>query len=328
MKYRRLGKAGFDVSEVGYGGWCIGGDWWKGSTDQDALDSISLGIDLGVTFIDTALGYGDGHSERLIGQALSGRSERVRVGTKIPPKNFNFTPGPGDTMEEAFPSDWITECTERSLQNLGVEQIDLQMLHVWLDEWADRDEWKEAVEKLKLQGKIRAFGLSLVFPLTDAHIPRRGIDTGLVDACQVVYNIYQQEPEEKLLPLAERNDIGIIARCPLDEGALSGKLTPDTCFPEDDWRNDYFCDDRIKQVCERAEQLQWLIEEVETGSLSEAALRFILSHSAVSTVVVGMRKLEHVRANAAASDKGPLSDEALERLQEHAWPHNFWISDS
>ena len=325
MQYRKLGKAGFEVSEIGYGGWCIGGDWWKGSCDQDALDAINLSVDLGVTFIDTALGYGDGHSERLIGQALTGRSEKVHVATKIPPKNFNFTPGPGDAVEEAFPREWIMECTENSLTNLGVEQLDLQMFHVWLDEWADRDEWKETVEKLKQQGKVRAFGLSLVFPLTDAHIPRRAIETGLVDACQVVYNIYQQEPQDKLFPLVKQADVGVIARCPLDEGALSGKFTPETCFPEGDWRNDYFCGDRKQQVCEHAERLQWLVEQGETVSLPEAALRYTLSHPAVSTVIVGMRKLEHVRANAAASDKGPLSQEALDRIEEHAWPHNFWV---
>ena len=228
-------------------------------------------------------------------------------------------------MEEAFPSDWIVECTENSLKNLDVERLDLQMFHVWLDEWADRDEWKMVVEKLKRQGKIRAFGLSLVFPLTDAYVPRRAIETGLIDACQVVYNIYQQEPEDDLFPLAEEADVGIIARCPLDEGALTGKITPDTCFPKGDWRNDYFCGDRKQEVVEHAEQLLWLIEQGEATSLPEAALRFNLSHPAVSTVIVGMRNLKHVRANVEASDKGPLSDEALKRLEEHAWPHNFWV---
>ena len=325
MKYRKLGKAGFRVSEVGYGGWCIGGDWWKGSCDQDAFDSINMALDLGVTFIDTALGYGDGHSERLIGQVLADRPEDVRVGTKIRPQNFNFGPSPGDPINEAFPVEWITECTETSLKNLGVEQLDLQMFHVWLDEWAEQDEWKEAVVKLKDQGKIKAFGLSLVFPLTEAHVPRGAIETGLVDACQVVYNIYQQEPEEMLFPLVEEHDVGIIARCPLDEGALTGKITPDTCFPEEDWRNDYFCGERREEVMERAEALGWLVDQGEADSLPEAALRFLLSQSAVSTVIVGMRNTKHVRANAAASDKGPLSDEALEQLKEHAWSHNFWV---
>jgi aryl-alcohol dehydrogenase-like predicted oxidoreductase len=261
----------------------------------------------------------------LIGQVLAGRSEDVHVGTKIPPQNFNYTPSLGDAVEDAFPAEWIVECTERSLKNLGAEQLDLQMLHVWLDEWADRDEWKEAVTKLKQQGKVGAFGLSLVFPLTDPRVPRQAIETGLIDVCQVVYNIYQQEPERMLFPLVEQTDVGVIARCPLDEGALSGKLTPETCFPDEDWRNDYFCGDRLEECCDRASQLQWLIEEGEAASLPEAALRYVLSHPAVSTVIVGMRKLTHVQSNSAASEKGPLSRAALERLKEHAWSHNFWV---
>jgi len=324
MRYRTLGKTGFQVSEIGYGAWGIGADWWKGCSDQECVDALCLAIESGVTFIDTAMGYGDGHSEHLIGQVLRGRSQRVYVATKIRPMNFNFAPKPGDSFEEAYSKKWIIECTERSLRNLGQEQIDLQMLHVWLDEWAEREEWQEAVIQLKEQGKIKAFGLSLVFPLEEAHIPRRAIATGQVAACQVVYNIYQQEPLEELFPLAQQEKVGIIVRCPLDEGALTGKITPGSTFPEEDWRNDYFRGDRKQEVQERAEALGWLIQG-DVESLPEAALRFCLSHPAVSTVIVGMRQARHVESNVRASDKGPLPDEDLERLKQHAWPHNFWI---
>jgi aryl-alcohol dehydrogenase-like predicted oxidoreductase len=324
VRYRKLGKAGFEVSEIAYGAWGIGGDWWKGSTDADALASMHLSIDLGVTFIDTALGYGEGHSEQLIGQVLRDRSERVYVATKVRPMNYNFSPKPGDSFGEAYSREWIMECTHQSLKNLGQEQIDLQMLHVWMDEWADRDEWKEAVVRLREQGKVNAFGLSLVFPLEEVHIPREAVATGLVDACQVVYNIYQQEPQEALFPLAEKEEIGIIARCPLDEGALTGKITPETTFPEDDWRCGYFCDDRQEEVYERAKDLEWLVHG-DVDSQSEAALRFCLSYPAVSAVIVGMRRSQHVEDNIRASDKGPLPAEDLERLKEHAWPHNFWV---
>lgn len=323
MRYRKLGKAGFEVSEIGYGAWGIGGDWWKDSTDKEALASMHQAIELGVNFIDTAMGYGNGHSERLIAQVLRERSERVYVATKIRPMNFNFSPQPGDSFDEAFSRDWIIECTEQSLKNLGQEQIDMQMLHVWVDEWAERDGWKEAVTRLKEQGTVRAFGLSLVFPLEQAHIPRQAIATGLVDFCQVVYNIFQQEPQDELFPLAQQEEIGIIARCPLDEGALTGKLTLETCFPEDDWRNDYFSGDRKKTVCERVSELEWLIRG-DVESLPEAALRYCLSHPAVSTVIAGMRQPGHVQANVRASDKGPLPVEDVERLRAHAWPHNFW----
>ena len=326
MRYRILGRTGFRVSEIGYGAWGIAGDWWKGGTDEEALTSLNLAIDLGVNFIDTALGYGEGHSERLIGQVVRSRSERVYVATKIPPKNFIFPAKPGTPLEEAFPKDWIIECTEKSLRNLGLERIDLQQFHVWLDEWADNDEWKEAVTKLKEQGKIAAFGLSLNFPFPpeEPDYPQKAIRTGLIDTCMAVYNIYEQGPEEKLFPLAMEENVGIIARCPLDEGALTGKITPETVFPEDDWRNEYFRGDRKREVCERAQALRWLIHG-DVESLAEAALRFCLSHPAVSTVIVGMRRPEHARANARASDKGPLPKEDLERLKEHAWHHNFWV---
>ena len=324
MRYRTLGKTGFQVSEIGYGAWGIGADWWKGCSDQECLASLSLAIDLGVTFIDTAMGYGDGHSERLIGQVLRERSERVYVATKIRPMNFNFSPKPGDSFEEAYSKEWIIECTERSLRNLGQEQLDMQMLHVWLDEWAECEEWQEAVIQLKEQGKIKDFGLSLVFPLEEAHLPRQAIATGQVASCQVVYNIYQQEPQSELFPLAQQDNVGIIVRCPLDEGALTGKITPETTFPEEDWRNDYFRGERKQEVQERAEALSWLIQG-DVESLPEAALRFCLSHPAVSTVIAGMRQARHVESNMRASNKGPLAAEDLERLKDHAWPHNFWI---
>jgi aryl-alcohol dehydrogenase-like predicted oxidoreductase len=324
MRYRKLGKTGFEVSEVGYGAWGIGADWWKGSSDEEALAALNLAIDLGVNFVDTAMGYGDGHSERLIGQVVRSRPERVYVATKIRPMNFNFAPRPGDRLDEAYSQAWIVECTERSLKNLGQEQLDMQMLHVWLDEWAVHDEWQAAITRLKEQGKIASFGLSLVFPLEQVHVPEKAIATGLVDACQVVYNIYQQEPREMLFPLTQAANVGIVVRCPLDEGALSGQIAPDTTFPDEDWRNDYFRAERKREVQERAQALEWVVcGDVE--GLPEAALRFCLSHPAVSTVLAGMRQARHVAANAQASDKGSLPEEQVERLKDHAWPHNFWV---
>lgn len=323
MRYRMLGKAGFEVSEVGFGAWGIGGDWWKGSGDDEALAALRQAIDLGVTFVDTAMGYGAGHSERLIGQALRGRTEQVHVGTKVRPMNYNFSPKPGDSFTEAFSRQWIIDSTEQSLQNLGIEILDLQMLHVWLDEWAAFDDWKEAVARLKQQGKIRAFGLSLVFPFTEAHLPRKAIATGVVDACEVVYNIYQQEPQQALFPLAQQQNVGVIARCPFDEGSLTGMIGPDTTFLEGDWRNDYFRDDRKQQVYEHARALQWLVYG-DVESLPEAALRFCISHPAVASVIAGVRRARHVQFNVRASDKGPLPAADLERLKGHAWPHDFW----
>jgi aryl-alcohol dehydrogenase-like predicted oxidoreductase len=323
MRYRTLGKAGFEVSEVGFGAWGIGGDWWKGGSDDEALAALRQAIELGITFVDTAMGYGDGHSERLIGQVLRGSTEQVHVGTKVRPMNFNFSPKPGDSFPEAYSKQWIIDSTEQSLRNLGLESLDLQMLHVWLDEWAPFDDWKEAVVRLKEEGKIRSFGLSLVFPLAEAHLPRQAIATGLVDACEVVYNIYQQEPQQALFPLAQPQNVGIIARCPFDEGALTGMIGPETTFPEGDWRNDYFRGERKRQVYEHARALEWLLHG-DVGSLPEAALRFCLSHPAVSTVIAGVRRARHVQFNVRASEKGLLPAADLAHLKGHAWPHDFW----
>ena len=322
MQYRKLGKAGFEVSEISFGAWGIGGDWWAGEDDAESLKSMRLAFELGVNFIDTAPNYGNGHSEELVGKAVREWTEKIYIGTKINPMNFTWPAATGTPLKEVFPRQWIIESTEKSLQRLGVEQIDLQQLHVWLDEWADQDEWKEAVIRLKEQGKIKAFGLSLNYPL-EPDYGAEGIRTGLIDTCQVVYNIYEQVPAQELFPLALQENIGIIAKSPLDEGALTGKITPQTVFAEGSFQDFYFQGDRKREVYERARALEFLIHD-EVESLAEAALRFCLSHPALSTVIVGMRKPEHTRANVKASDKGPLPEADVEKLKDYAWPHNFW----
>lgn len=321
MRYRKLGRTGFEVSEIGFGAWGIGGDWWKGEEDRESLQSMRQALEAGVNLFDTALGYG--RSEELIGQALREWRAPVYVATKMPPKNYTWPAAPGTPLHDTFPKEWIVECTDKSLKRLGRECIDLQQFHVWLDEWADRDEWKEAVLDLKRQGKVRAFGISLNFPL-EPDYGARAIATGLIDACQVVYNIYEQEPRRALFPLALTEQVGVIARAPLDEGALSGKITPDTVFPEKSFQAAYFRDDRRCQAWERARALEFLLHG-DVESLPEAALRFCLSDPAVSTVIVGMRTPAHAAGNVKASDKGPLPKADIDRLVAHAWPHNFWV---
>ncbi len=322
MHYRTLGKTGFEVSEIGFGGWGIGGAWWSGADDQESLRSIRMALELGVNFFDTAPNYGDGRSEQLIGAAIRDWPGRVYVATKVNPKNYVWPAAPGTPLEEVFTAEWIIASTEKSLKNLGVEQIDAQLLHVWLDEWADKDEWKEAFLKLRTQGKVRALGLSLNYPL-EPDYGAQAIRTGLIDCCEVVYNIYERMPEEGLFPLALEEKVGIIVKSPLDEGALTGKIMPDTAFPKESFQDWYFRGDRKKQVWQRAKALEFLLHD-GCETLSEAALRFCLSHSAVSTVIAGMRKPEHAQENARASGKGPLLAADLARLKEHAWPHNFW----
>jgi aryl-alcohol dehydrogenase-like predicted oxidoreductase len=321
MKYRRLGRTGYSVSEIGYGAWGIGGTMWIGARDEESLKSLHRAVDLGVNFIDTAFVYGDGHSEELVGKFLKERSERLYVATKIPPQNMLW-PAPSQAkLNEVFPSKHIISSTETSLKRLGVERIDLQQFHVWNDTWAGHDEWKRAVEKLKTEGKVHHLGISI-----NDYQPENGIkaaETGFIDSFQVIYNIFEQTPENRLFPYCREKDLGVIVRVPLDEGALTGKITPAATFPKDDWRNDYFKGDRKKEVFEHVERLRFLLHN-GVSTLTEAALRFCLSNPDLSSIIVGMRRVEHVEENCRVSDGKLLPKEDHAALRSHAWPHNYY----
>jgi aryl-alcohol dehydrogenase-like predicted oxidoreductase len=321
VKYRTLGKTNLNVSEISFGAWGIGGGMWKGSDDAESMRTLHRAVDLGVNFIDTALAYGRGHSEQLIGKLLKERKERLHVATKIPPKNQLWPAKAGSSVGDAFPKNYIIECTEKSLKNLGTECLDVQQFHVWLDEWLHEGDWWEAIQKLKEQGKITAFGVSI-----NDHAPETALEfvkSGLADTVQVIYNIFDQSPEEKLFPLCKEKNVGVIVRVPFDEGGLTGNITSETTFPERDWRNRYFRDDRKKQVWEKAQELQKLLNG-ETKSLPELALRFCLSHPAVSTIIPGMRTVDHVESNIAVSDGRLLSDSLRAGLKHHTWQRNFY----
>ncbi|NBI30651.1 aldo/keto reductase [Chengkuizengella marina] len=322
MKYRKLGKTGLDVSEVGYGAWGISNFMWIGANDEDSLKALHKSIDLGLNFIDTALGYGEGHSERLIGQVVRERSETVYVASKIPPKNMIWPSG--GSAEEAFPSDHIIQCTEQSLKNLGLETIDVQQFHVWSDEWVNQGDWLDGVCKLKEQGKIKNFGVSI-----NDHQPENAIkliESGLVDTIQVIFNVFEQKPLEKLFPACEKHNVGVIVRVPLDEGGLTGKITPQSTFAEDDFRNNYFQGDRKRQVFEKVQNMAADLN-IPIEDIPQIALRFILSQSAVSTMIPGMRSLRNVEKNCALSELGPLSSEQLDILKKYRWDKNFWQAD-
>lgn len=315
MKYRTLGRTGIEVSEVGYGAWGIGGVQWLGGDDDEARRALNLAIDQGLNLIDTALAYGAGHSERLVGEVARSRSEQIAIATKIPPKNLTW-PAQPVPFEQVFPSDYIIECTEKSLRNLGVETIDLQQLHVWHDDWAEQPEWIEALLKLREQGKVRYFGISI-----NDYQPTnviKALRTGHIDAVQVIYNIFEQAPQDDLYTVCQELNIGVLARVPFDEGGLTGAIKPDTVFPKDDFRSWFFRGDRKQKVSDRVEKLRALLGE-EAASLPELALRFTLSHDAVSTVIPGMRSTKHVTSNIACSDGRKLSPELLERLKAFAW---------
>jgi aryl-alcohol dehydrogenase-like predicted oxidoreductase len=323
MEYRRLGRTGLQVSEIGFGAWGIGKSMWRGGEDSESLRALHTARDLGVNFFDTALVYGAGHSEKLVGQFRKERTEEVIIASKVPPKNDLWPAQRGTRLVDCFPYDHIIGKTEQSLKNLGVERIDLQQFHVWTDEWVDEPEWFDAISKLKESGKIRHFGISI-----NDHQPESALKigaSGKVDVFQVIYNIFDQSPEEELFPLSLQKDIGVIVRVPFDEGALTGAIGPDTTFPERDWRRHYFKGDRKQQVFERVERLTPLLGK-EAATLPELALRFCLHHEAVSTIIPGMRTSTHVRSNCEVSDQKRLSPELLADLRKEVWMKNFYDS--
>lgn len=326
MNYRRLGRTGIEVSEIGFGAWGIGGEW-GGRDDSAALDALYLAYDLGVTFYDTAYVYGDGHSESLIGQAFSDRRDRVVIASKVPPKTFRWPVRDDESVIDVFPADWIVECTEESLRRLRTDYLDVQQLHAWPPAYIDVDEWYDALERLRDQGKIRAFGVSV-----HDWDPYGGVDlvgSGKTDTVQVIYNIFEQRPAERLLPAALERDVGIIVRVPFEEGLLTGALGPDHEFDDGDWRAEWLSPDRLEEAGRRVDALRAFLRNgppdssgyVET--LAELALRFSISPPAVSTVIPGMRRPAHVRANVAAAERGPLPQSMLDALKDHAFVHGW-----
>ena len=314
MRYREFGGTGWEVSEVGYGMWGLAG--WTGSDDEESRASLDLAVELGCNFFDTAYAYGEGHSERLLGELLRRHpDDQLYVATKIPPKNRMWPARPSYPLNDVFPPDHIREYAEKSLDNLGVETIDLLQFHVWSDTWADDPSWQRAIESLKREGLVHAVGISINrFQPTNA---LRALDTGLIEAVQVVYNVFDQNPEDELFPACLEKDIAVIARVPFDEGSLTGTLTADSRWPEGDFRNIYFKPDNLAPTLERVERLRPVVPDRMT--MPELALRHILQHPAVSTVIPGMRKASHVRQNLAVSDGEPLADELMEELRRHRW---------
>src|ERR1035438_8507870 len=314
MKCRRLGRAGFEVSEIAHGLWGMSG--WSGSEDRKSLQALQLAIALGCNFFDTAWAYSDGKSDGLLGQTLARNSgKRLYAASKIPPLNGKWPPSPRDQYRDAFPMEHVFKYADLIRDKLGVESIDLLQFHVWDDSWTPEPEFRETVERLKSEGLIRFFGLSL-----NRWQPENGIEavqTGLVDVVQVIYNIFDQAPEDKLFPICRQLNIGVIARVPLDEGSLGGKMTADTRFPASDWRSKYFGPENLAQTLTRVQKLKEIVPL--SMNLPEMALRFVCSHPAVSTTITGMREAEHVRQNLAAGSAGPLDPGLLRRLKDHHW---------
>jgi aryl-alcohol dehydrogenase-like predicted oxidoreductase len=321
MHTRRLGKTGLEISEIGYGAWGIGQTMWIGADDEESLRALDRAIDLGLNFIDTALAYGNGHSEQLVGQTVKRRSETVHIATKIPPKNLRWPGSSEDHADAAFPGEHIRACTERSLRNLGTEAIDVQQFHVWHDDWLEQGDWLETVEALKQEGKIRFFGVSI-----NDHAPDTALQlvrSGHVDTVQVIFNVFDQSPEDELFPAVKEHDVGVLARVPFDEGGLTGRITPESEFPEGDFRHDYFQGDRKREVYERVQAIA-RDAGVEVDGVPEIALRFILSFDEVSTVIPGMRSIRNVERNVAVGDGNGLPPEQVETLKGHRWVRDWY----
>ena len=314
MKYRKLGRTGFEVSDIAHGLWGMSG--WSGSEDQQSLQAMQSAIELGCNFFDTAWAYGQGKSDGLLGQIISrNKGKRLFAASKVPPLNDRWPAKPDYKYSDVFPAAHVLSYAQKIREKLGTDSIDILQFHVWDDSWADLPEFRETVEKLKRDRLIRFFGLSL-----NRWQPENGIKalrTGLVDAVQVIYNIFDQSPEDKLFPVCRELSVGVIARVPLDEGSLGGKMTPDTKFPANDWRSKYFGPANLAQTMARVDALKKILPPGMT--LPEMSLRFILSHPDVGTTIIGMRKLAHVNENFATSDAGPLDAALLQKLKAHRW---------
>jgi len=314
MQHRTFGRTGWPLSEIGYGMWGMGG--WTGSNDDESIAALGRAIVLGCTFFDTAWAYGRGKSEQLLAEARRRYPHApIRIATKIPPKNMRWPGSAADTVSDTYPADHIREYTEISLRNLDAASIDLQQFHVWSDAWAESDDWKRGVRALKDEGLVHAFGIS-VNRWQPVNV-MRALESGLIDSVQVVYNIFDQSAEDELFPYCEANNIAVIARVPFDEGSLTGALTPESTWPDGDWRNTYFSPQNLADTLARVERLEPLVPE--GMDLPELALRFILEHPAVSTTIPGMRRVEHVQRNLAASDGARLPPRLRDALRAHRW---------
>ena len=314
MKYRKLGRTNWDVSEIGYGMWGMGG--WTGSDDEQSMQSLQHAVNLGCNFFDTAWGYGEGKSESLLGELIrSNKEKKIYTATKMPPKNWKWPSKREYTLEDCFPPDHIQEYVERSLENAGLDSFDLMQFHTWEDLWLQDDRWVKKMMDLKSQGLFNAIGISM-----NRWEPWNGVKavkSGIIDSVQLIYNIFDQNPKDELLPACKEHNVGVIARVPLDEGSLTGLLTKETTWPKGDWRNSYFVPENLISSVEHADALKPLVPEGMT--MPEIALRFILGEPTISTIIPGMRKLPHAKMNIACSDAGPLDPALMKALEKHRW---------
>jgi aryl-alcohol dehydrogenase-like predicted oxidoreductase len=329
LKYRKFGKLNWNISEIGFGAWAIGGDMWGPQNDDESIKALHKAIDLGVNFIDTAQGYGSGHSEEIVGKVVKERKEEIYIATKVPPKGYAPWPPPDNyDSRKSFPGNYIIEECEKSLKRLQRDYVDVYQFHTWASAFNIGDEWFEAMSKLKQQGKIRAIGVSVHDTTPDSVLA--SLVNGRVDAVQVIYNIFEQYPQFNLLPIAEKMGTGIIVRVPFDEGSLTGKFTLQTKFPKGDVRTSYFRGNNLPVVIKKVEEIEKFKNNNghSNWSMPEYALRFCLSHSAVSTVIPGIRNVKQAELNCAVGDGIWLDKNEIEELKKFYWRKDFWREEA
>ncbi len=320
MKYRKFGKIAMDVSEIGFGAWAIGGSWGDQKT-SDSLEALDTALHKGVNFIDTAAGYGDGKSEKIIGEFLKSRSEHVFVCTKTPPAPGKWPPSPYCNIEERYSEKYLRENVEERLSNLQVSSLDVLLLHTWTRAWNDNPKALEILQKVKSEGLIKQIGIST--PEHDQNCVIQLMRDGVIDVLQVIYNIFEQEPAAQILPVAKETGTGIIVRLAFDEGVLTGKYQGNENFGSDDFRSNYFAGDRLSRGVKRTEKIK---EEFKDSgyTMPELALKFSMTHEAVSTVIPGIRNKDQAIQNTKVSDMPDINPSTLVRLREHAWNRGFW----
>lgn len=320
MRYNILGKTALRLSEMGLGTWEMSGDVWGKKDDSKSIRAIHTALDAGINYIDTAAGYGSGHSEQVIGKALKERHEKgdnVVVSTKVLPKCMIWAPPPEKDIDEFFPPDWIVEQCEKSLRNLQIEQIGILFLHTWNSSWGHRIEWYETMHRLKEQGKIQAIGISIGDErVAEANVH---IESERVDAIQCVYNVFQQEPEYNLFPLARKHRVGIIARSPFSSGALTGTWKKGMTFPEGDWRGRWPAGLGLKDWADEQVNMAEFVRPTLEGAgvpMSIAALKFVLMNPDITSVIPGSADHDHVKSNISAIFAPPLTEKAMKDLKQ------------
>lgn len=325
MKYRPFGKHDLNCSEIGFGAWAIGGAWGQ-QDDADSLAALHRALDLGCNFIDTAAGYGDGKSERLIAKVLreraaAGKDERIFVATKTQPSDGDWPPSPYDRAEDRFSEAYLRDHLATRLECGGTNKLDLWQLHTWTRAWNRNPTPFKILRQLQHEGKVGLIGVS-----SPEHDQNSVIDLmrgGWIDSVQIIYNIFEQEPAAELLDVAKECGVGVIVRVAFDEGALTGKFTSETEFQKGDFRANYFAGDRLARTVSRVEAIR---KDIETSdyTMAQTALKFVLAHPAVSTVIPGIRNVTQAEANCGVSDLPDMSEALQKKLRLHSWRRAFW----